>query len=42
LEQRLNEHGYQQSQVTSRLWKHTLRPISFMLCVDNFGVTYVG
>ncbi len=42
LEQRLNEHGYQQSQVTPGLWKHALRPISFMLCVDNFGVKYVG
>jgi hypothetical protein len=42
LEQRLNEHRYQQSQVTPRLWKHALRPISFMLCVHNFGVKYVG
>jgi hypothetical protein len=31
LEQWLNEHGYQQSQVTLGLWKHALRPISFML-----------
>jgi hypothetical protein len=31
LEQRLNEHGYQQSQVTPRQWKHALRPISFTL-----------
>jgi hypothetical protein len=38
LEQRLNEHGYQQSQVTPGLWKHALRPISFMLCVNNFVV----
>jgi hypothetical protein len=42
LEQRLNEHGYQQSQVTPGLWKHALRPISFMLCVHDFGVKYVG
>jgi hypothetical protein len=42
LEQRLNEHGYQQSQVTLGLWKHPLRPISFTLCVDNFGVKYIG
>ncbi len=28
LEQRLNEHGYQESQVTPGLWKHALRPIS--------------
>ncbi len=42
LEQRLNEHGYQQSQVTPGLWKHALRPISFTLCINNFGVKYVG
>jgi hypothetical protein len=27
LKQRLNEHGYQQSQVTPGLWKHALRPL---------------
>ncbi len=42
LEQRLNEQGYQQSQVTLGLWKHALRPISFTLCVNNFGVKYIG
>jgi hypothetical protein len=40
LEQQLNEHGYQQSQVTPGLWKHSLRPISFTLCND-FGVKYI-
>jgi hypothetical protein len=42
LEQQLNEHGYQQSQVTPGQWKHLLRPISFTLCVNSFGVKYVG
>jgi hypothetical protein len=42
LEQRLNEHGYQQSQITPGLWKHTTQPISFTLCIDDFGVKYVG
>ncbi len=42
LEQQLNEHGYQQNQITPGLWKHTTRPISFTLCVNNFGVKYVG
>jgi hypothetical protein len=42
LEQWLNEHGYQQNQVTPGLWKHALRPISFILCVINFGVKYIG
>jgi hypothetical protein len=42
LEQRLNELRYQQSQVTPGLWKHALRPISFTLCVNNFGMKYIG
>ncbi len=42
LEQRLNEHRHQQSQITPGLWKHTKQPISFTLCVDNFGVKYFG
>jgi hypothetical protein len=42
LKQRLNEHGYQQSQVTPGLGKHALRPISFTLCVNNFGMKYIG
>jgi hypothetical protein len=42
LEQWLNEHRYQQSQVTPELWKHLLRPISFTLCFNNFGVKYIG
>jgi hypothetical protein len=42
LKQWLNEHGHPQSKVTLGLWKHALRPISFILCVNNFGVKYVG
>ncbi len=42
LEQRLNKHGYQQSPITPGLWKHDVRPISFTLCVNNFGVKYTG
>jgi hypothetical protein len=42
LEQQLNEHGYQQSQVTPGLWKHALRHISFTLCINNFGMKYFG
>ncbi len=41
-EQWLNEHGYQQSQITPGLWKHTTQPISFTLCVNDFGMKYVG
>ena len=42
LEQRLNKHGYFQSKLVPGLWKHTTRPISFTLIVDNFGVKYIG
>ena len=41
LEERLNEDGYFQSKITPGFWKHTSRPISFTLCVDDFGVKYV-
>ena len=42
LEKRLNKEGYHQSELTPGFWTHTWRPISFTLCVDNFGVKYVG
>jgi hypothetical protein len=42
LEQRLNKHGYFQSKLVPGLWKHTKRPITFTLVVDDFGVKYVG
>jgi hypothetical protein len=42
LEERLQKHGYCQSQKTPGLWKHNIRPISFSLVVNNFGVQYVG
>jgi hypothetical protein len=42
LEERLQKHGYRQSQTTPGLWKHDTGPISFSLVVDNFGVKYVG
>jgi hypothetical protein len=42
LEQRLNKHGYCQSPSTPGLWQHNHQPISFTLCVDNFGIKYVG
>jgi hypothetical protein len=41
LKKQLNQHGYQQSKVTPGIWKHDWRPISFTLCVDNFGIKYV-
>ena len=42
LEQRLNAVGYSQSTTTPGLWTHKWRPITFTLCVDDFGVKYVG
>jgi hypothetical protein len=42
LEQCLNTYGYRQSLITPGLWQHDYRPISFTLCVDNFGIKYVG
>jgi hypothetical protein len=42
LETRLIANGYCQSTVTPGFWKHDWRPIAFALCVDDFGVKYVG
>jgi hypothetical protein len=42
LEKRLNQHGHHQSNVTPGLWKHDWRPLLFTLCVDNFGIKYIG
>ena len=42
LNERLNKHGYHQSPAMPGLWQNHLRPISFTLCIDNFGIKYVG
>jgi hypothetical protein len=42
LEQHLNKHGYHQSPITPGLWQHNYQPILFTLCVDDFGIKYVG
>ncbi len=42
LEKHLNKHSYHQSPLTPGLWWHDFRPISFTLCVDNFGIKYIG
>jgi hypothetical protein len=42
LEKCLNQHGCHQSNVTLGLWKHGWWPLLFTLCVDNFGIKYVG
>ncbi len=38
---RLLPHRYYECNNTPGLWKHTTRPISFTLVVDDFGVKYV-
>jgi hypothetical protein len=42
LKEQLNKHGYHQSLTTPGLWQHDWRPISFTLCVNDFGIKYVG
>ena len=42
LEKRLNVEGFYQSELVPGLWTHELRPISFSLVVDDFGVKYEG
>ena len=39
---RLAREGYTQSSTCLGLWKHTWRPTTFSLIVDDFGVKYVG
>ncbi len=38
----LNKAGYFEAPTTAGLWKHSWRPIQFVLIVDDFGVEYVG
>jgi hypothetical protein len=40
LKKPLAPHGYYECKQTLGLWKHTTRPISFTLVIDNFGVKY--
>jgi hypothetical protein len=42
LKKPLNKHGYCQSPITPGLLRRNLCPISFTLCVDDFGIKYVS
>jgi hypothetical protein len=42
LKERLAHHGYFEQPHTPRLWKHVSRPVWFNLCVDDFGIKYIG
>ena len=39
---RLLPQGYYECTNTPGLWKHKMRPILFMLVVNDFGIKYVG
>ena len=38
----LGRHGYFEVQHTPGPWKHISHPVWFNLCVDDFGVKYIG
>ena len=42
LKECLARHGYFEQPHTPGLWKHVSRPVWFNLCVDDFGIKYVG
>jgi hypothetical protein len=42
LKERLARHGYFEQPHTPRSWKHVTRPVWFNLCVNNFGIKYIG
>jgi hypothetical protein len=42
LKERLAHHGYFKQPHMPELWKHVTCPVWFNLCVDNFGIKYIG
>ncbi len=42
LKKRLHANGYHQSKINPGFWMHAWYPICFALCVDDFGIKYVG
>ncbi len=42
LQKHLIPHGYYDCVNTPSLWRHTTRPITFSLVVNNFGIKYDG
>ena len=42
LAKRLAPHGYHPVKHTPGLWKHSTRPTTFTLCVDDFGIKYMN
>jgi hypothetical protein len=41
LKGRLIKEGYFQSQTVPGFWKHTTKPIQFVLVVEDFGIKYL-
>ena len=42
LVEHLAKYGYAPCKRTPDLWRHATRPMVFTLCVDDFGMKYVG
>jgi hypothetical protein len=42
LKERVAYHGYFKQPHTPGLWKHVTHPVWFNLCVDSFGINYIG
>ncbi len=42
LKEQLVRHGYFKQPQTPGLWKHVTCLVWFNLCVDNFGIKYIG
>ena len=38
----LEPYGYSPCRLTPGLWTHNSRPIIFTLCVNDFGIKYIG
>ena len=41
LRNHLAKYGYSPCKRTPALWRHKTRPLTFALCVDDFGIKYV-
>ena len=42
LERQLNIEGYSQYKLVPGIWTHSWSPVAFNICLDDFGVKYVG
>ena len=42
LEKRLDVEGYIQNKLVPGIWNHSWCPVTLTICVDDFGVKYVG